>query len=188
MRLLIVPSTQPEPRADRKRNLDRDLLPLIVSMLVSALFPFLLAVMAIGCGPITLGLISRCTISPFEIRHTLILLSLQGTQAVVTCLRGAFLGRSDSCCMVSPAIEAQAILASSLQMRVYREDIQDFLANPYHAQDSLSTCSIIILPWCEERKFDASFEGGPGKTLTHHTIRLCQFNFNPTAAQVDYVD
>lgn len=78
-------------------------------MLVFAILSLLLAIVAVRSGTVTLGEIASASeehYTKFDDRiqakrsHTLILLSRQGTQAVVTCFRGARLGFSDCGCMV----------------------------------------------------------------------------------------
>jgi hypothetical protein len=88
-----APTTTPI-LAERAGN--QNLLALVVAMLIFAILTLSLTVLTMWHGPVALQLIKiRCR-SPHEEVHTLILLSRHGTQAVVTCLRGAFFGRSGS--------------------------------------------------------------------------------------------
>lgn len=65
-------------------------------MLVPAILPFSLAIVTMGSSTVTLEVVSTTKGREGKSNKlTLILLSLHGTQAVVTCLRGAFLGFSD---------------------------------------------------------------------------------------------
>lgn len=79
------------------------LLALVVSMLIFAFFPLALTILAVRSGSVTLVASGTLDyLKPFRLfaskfrAHTLILLSRHGTQAVVTCLRGAFFDFSGS--------------------------------------------------------------------------------------------
>lgn len=106
MRLIFpqdITNAFPAPITDpilAKRAGNQNLLSLVIAMLIFAILTLSLTILTMWHGAVALQLIKFRRRSPHEEVHTLILLSRHGTQAVVTCLRGAFFGRSGSGDMV----------------------------------------------------------------------------------------